>query len=380
MAYNGERLSEVALMSGKIRLLVTESILLAGMGITLLLAGIDPVPEPAIPFSPKVYRCLPTSGVVVDGDPGDPAWKQAVWSDPFIDIGGGDRSVPPLSTRVKMAWDQEFFYILAELSEPDVWATLTERDAVVFTDNDFEVFIDPDGDTHHYFELEINALGTLWDLFLEKPYRDGGRAMNHWQISGLKSATRVNGTLNHPGDRDMGWTVEWGIPWRVLREFAPEGRSPREGEVWRVNFSRVEWATEVREGRYVKKTDPATGKPLAENNWVWSPQGLINMHYPEMWGYVVFVGGTGKAAALPQPEVESAKWLLRRIYYRQRCFRLEHGRYAGTLAELGLADLEIPTSVGRPRLQTTDSLFEASLNCAGETWRIRPDGLVWKDE
>jgi hypothetical protein len=26
-----------------------------------------------------------------------------------------------------------------------------------------------------------------------------------------------------------------------------------------------------------------------EDNWVWSPQGLINMHVPEMWGRVRFV-------------------------------------------------------------------------------------------
>jgi hypothetical protein len=29
---------------------------------------------------------------------------------------------------------------------------------------------------------------------------------------------------------------------------------------------------------------------LAEDNWVWSPQGLINMHVPERWGWVEFAG------------------------------------------------------------------------------------------
>ena len=31
---------------------------------------------------------------------------------------------------------------------------------MIFYDNDFEVFLDPNGDTHEYYELEINALGT----------------------------------------------------------------------------------------------------------------------------------------------------------------------------------------------------------------------------
>ena len=86
-----------------------------------------------------------------------------------------------------MLWDDAYFYIGAELEEPHVWATLTEHDSVIFHDNDFEVFIDPDGDNHEYYEFEINALGTYWDLLLPKPYRDGGKADNSWEIPGLKT-------------------------------------------------------------------------------------------------------------------------------------------------------------------------------------------------
>ena len=95
-----------------------------------------------------------------------------------------------------MLWDDDNFYVAAELEEPDVWATLIERDSVIFRDNDFEVFIDPDGDTHAYYELEVNALGTLWDLLLIKPYRDGGPAIHGWDIAGLQSAVDVRGTRN----------------------------------------------------------------------------------------------------------------------------------------------------------------------------------------
>ena len=117
-----------------------------------------------------------------------------------------------------MLWDDDYFYIGAEMEEPDVWATLTERDSVIFRDNDFEVFIDPDGDTHAYYELEVNALNTLWDLMLIKPYRDGGPAINGWDIAGLQSAVDVRGTLNRPGDTDEGWSVEIAMPWKILRE------------------------------------------------------------------------------------------------------------------------------------------------------------------
>ena len=81
-----------------------------------------------------------------------------------------------------MLWDDKYLYIGAAMVEPHVWATLTERDAVIYHDNDFEVFIDPDGDTHLYYEIEINALGTVWDLLLVRPYRDGGPAIDAWDV------------------------------------------------------------------------------------------------------------------------------------------------------------------------------------------------------
>jgi hypothetical protein len=28
---------------------------------------------------------------------------------------------------------------------------------------------------------------------------------------------------------------------------------------------------------------------LKEDNWVWSPQGVVDMHVPEHWGHVQFV-------------------------------------------------------------------------------------------
>ena len=131
-----------------------------------------------------------------------------IWTDAFVDIEGDDRPRPEFRTRAKMLWDDDYFYVAAEMVEPDLWGTLRTRDAVIFHDNDFEVFIDPDGDTHAYYELEVNALGTPWDLMLIKPYRDGGRAIDGWDIAGLKIGIDRRGTINRPGDRDEGWTIE----------------------------------------------------------------------------------------------------------------------------------------------------------------------------
>ena len=128
---------------------------------------------------PRRYLCYRAPGALeMTGSLEKAFWKAAPWTEEFVDIEGDLRPAPRFRTRVKMLWDDEFLYIGAEMEEPNVWATLTEHDTVIFQDNDFEVFIDPDGDNHDYYELEINALNTTWDLRLVKPYRDGGPALN----------------------------------------------------------------------------------------------------------------------------------------------------------------------------------------------------------
>jgi Carbohydrate family 9 binding domain-like len=231
---------------------------------------------------PRHYTCRRAgTPIQIDGRLDDAAWRNAPWTGWFVDIEGAKKPPPRLHTRVKMLWDDRFFYVAAELEEPHVWATLTEHDSVIFRDNDFEVFLNPSGDGRNYFEFEINALNTGWDLFLPKPYREGGKADNSWDIPGLRTAVAVLGTLNNPRDTDRGWMVEIAFPWAAFASRAPVSR-PSAGDQWRVNFSRVEWRTGVVDGQYVK---PPGQK---EANWVWSPQGLIDMHVPDRWGFVRF--------------------------------------------------------------------------------------------
>ena len=243
-----------------------------------LLAGIARSQPP-----PKSYTChRAATPIRIDGRMDESAWRTAAWTADFVDIQGAGHPRPRYRTRAKMLWDDEYFYVAAQLDEPHVWATLTQHDAVIFHDNDFEVFLNPSGDGRNYFEFEINALNTGWDLFLPKPYREGGKADNSWEIPGLRTAVWVDGTLNDPRDSDRGWSVEIAFPWRAFGSRAAVKR-PNAGDQWRINFSRVEWQTRIADGKYVKVPD------MKEDNWVWSPQGLINMHVPDRWGHVAFV-------------------------------------------------------------------------------------------
>ena len=170
---------------------------------------------------------------------------------------------------MKMLWDDDYLYIAGIIEEDDVTASLTERDAIIYRDNDFEVFIDPDGDGKFYFEFECNAFATLMDLIMDKPYNQGGNFFMPWDCKDIRLKVHVDGKINNAKRVDKGWTVEWAIPFASITQGFD---SPLQHNPWRINFSRVEW---------LKKEGP-------EENWVWNPTGEVNMHMPDHWGYLKF--------------------------------------------------------------------------------------------
>lgn len=311
---------------------------------------------------PRSYVCPRTiAKPALDGTIDEVIWGHAPWSDLFIDIEGDKKPAPLFATRMRMLWDDEALYIGARLEEPHVWGTLTEHDAVIYHDNDFEVFLDPSGRGHHYVELEVNPLGTTWDLLLTHPYRAGGMAISGWEFEGLRTAVHIDGTLNDPLDVDSGWSVEIAIPWRSLRDVAGVECPPKNGDRWRINFSRVEWQHTVTDGRYQKV--PGT----AEYNWVWSPQHAIDMHRPEWWGVLQFSDQTG---ALPEARPLQAwehRMTLLEVWEAEQRVRKETGSFTSDQTALGL-------DIAGLSLEATSSMFEARLgSCSLDHelhWRV----------
>lgn len=317
---------------------------------------------------------------IIDGNINDEVWQKAEWTSSFQDIEGDLKPKPYYDTKAKMLWDDNYLYIAAELKDDHVWAYLENHDQVVFFDNDFEVFIDPENTTHRYFEIEINALNTIFDLFLPKPYRVGSGALISWGGEGLKHAVQIYGSLNNPNDKDQGWTVEMAIPFRDIT-IGNDPVLPKDGDIWRLNFSRVQWETEIVGNKYVKKKG-TDGKSLPENNWVWSPQGVINMHLPERWGYIQFskkeVGS--EQPTFVQPYAERQRSLLWLVYYKQHEYKAKNRKFAKTLK-----DLEIPEYTvvdGRKNkltMEATSSQFSATVseitNNSGKI-RINEEGYV----
>lgn len=274
---------------------------------------------------PEGYVCYRTAEKIqIDGRPDEASWKLAQPTSSFRDISGEGFPKPKYDTKAKMLWDDDCLYVSAVLEEPNIQARLTKRDTIIYYDNDFEVFIDPDGDGHHYFEIENNARGVIFDLLLNRPYRSGGNFMIQWDCPGIQLTVHLDGTLNQPEDKDRQWTVEMAIPHQALTW---DFNNPlKAGNWWRINFSRVQW---------LKKGGP-------EENWVWQPTGRVDMHMPDRWGFLYFSSktvGKGEETFRYPYQIDAYK-LLWAMFYEQQEHRAKAGSYLLATKDFPLGDSE----------------------------------------
>ena len=158
------------------------------------------------------------------------------------------------------------------------------------------------------------------------------------------------------------------------------GVAAKPGRQWRINFSRVQWQTEVVKGTYSKVINPKTKKHYPEDNWVWSPQGFVNMHRPETWAFLQFSGitaGQGEEAFVFNDD-ELVKWELYTVYHAQTAYRKAKGHFAQTLSQL--KNVGLPQLKYKPKLETTSFLYEVSAGRrqSDYLWHINNEGRTWK--
>ena len=302
--------------------------------------------------TPRYYVCYRTNEKIkIDGKLNERSWQKAAETESFVDISGEGFPKPIYDTKARLMWDDNYLYVSAVLEEPNIVANLTQRDTIIYHDNDFEVFLDPTGDGQNYFEIENNARGVIFDLMLDRAYRSGGNFYIQWDCPGLKFAVSHDGTLNKPSDKDRSWTVEMAIPHKAItRNFTNPLQA---GNTWRLNFSRVQW---------LKKGGP-------EENWVWTPTGEINMHAPNQWGFLQFsdkaVGTTTEEFRYPY-NMEAYK-LLWAMFYAQLDKYGKDGSYTSSVATLGVTDSDLATlpQGSNVELEATTRQFTASVLVGG---------------
>ena len=299
---------------------------------------------------PRIY--VAPKGIPIldklDGDLTKEPWNRIPWSEDFDDIRGpedapqNERPNPDCRTRFKAFWDETHLYIGGMIqSDMETQAHFTERNSPIYQkDSDFEVFVDPLGSCHFYKELEVNPLNTVWNLMLDKPYRDGGvehsgriarkGEEHYYEVYGQKTATKIlKGRLNDPKDPAT-WSVEIALSYKdILANLTvSETNNIMLGAMWRVNFSRVEKNGKV--------------------NWTWQPQvswdptqrrrtGVVDMHLPESWGYFVFADDIpdGDDRFFPTRDGSwPARLAASNLYYAQRHYFEVHKQYAKSVQDL----------------------------------------------
>ena len=316
---------------------------------------------------PRTYVAYRTEGALnIDGKLDESSWQKAKDTEEFEDISGKGFAAPKYKTTAKMLWDDDFLYVGAVLEEPNVVAKLFQRDTIIYYDNDFEVFIDPDNDGHNYFEIEVNANNVLFDLILDKPYRTGGDFLLQWDCPGIKSGIHVEGTLNNPNDTDKFWSVEMAIPRQALT--LSFNNLLKAGNIWRINFSRVEWLK----------------KP--EENWVWNATGRIDMHMPDRWGYLLFSGnkvGTLETE-MDYPHNRDVYKTMWAMFYEQLEFMGKNKRYA-SMEEIGLTKADtkaIDAQKVQLSMETTRRSYEIRAWVPKEevVYVLNNEGHFWKEK
>jgi len=175
-----------------------------------------------------------------------------------------DAGTPELATEVSLTDDGERLSVRFRAHDPAPWATLRERDADLWTEEVVELFIAPGRSTpKHYFEIEVNPLGTIFDARIESPHgdRSGMRIDRNWSCEALEVDSRF--------DSERGvWQTTMALPWRALAADSDE-------RFWRLNLFRI---------------DRPAGRPTAFSAWSPTLVSPADFHRPERFGFLVRLG------------------------------------------------------------------------------------------
>ena len=194
-------------------------------------------------------------------------WKKAPSTGPFPDAYNG--SELPYRTRAQVAWDQKNLYIAFECPDTDIFSELKNRDDKLWLQDAVEVFIDANQDGRDYLELQVSPAGVIFDSYFPK-HRQGQADFD----SGLQAAVSVQGTLNSRDDQDKRWIVEMALPFKDAkgRGKYPLSLPPKIGDVWRVNFLRVD-----------------VSKGVPQRAGAWSPPLSGDFHTLSSFGELAFM-------------------------------------------------------------------------------------------
>ena len=174
---------------------------------------------------------------VLDGKLDDKCWEQAA---PIEQFASYWTKTSRAGTKAYLVWDDEALYYGATMNDLELRSYGTKRNDTLWDGDVFEMFFKPSVEKPAYYEFQANPREFIFELRFPKR-GDYPKDFDKAPLLGNKAVVTLNGTLDHPGDRDKGWTVEGRIPWTA---FQPTGGKPKPGDVWRFALCRYDYGPE----------------------------------------------------------------------------------------------------------------------------------------
>jgi hypothetical protein len=217
----------------------------------------------------RKYQCQRvTRPIMLDGLLDDEAWKAAA---PLVLDVAWQRRKAATQTTARLLWDDRYLYFAAELEDHDLFATIKERNGMLWEEDVFELFFKPHREQLTYYEFQVNPLNTPLELVFPSRGAGGYRRFREQASLGMQSVVKRRGTLNDPTDRDVGWTLEGRIPWKAFRA---TGGPPEVGEHWLFALCRYDYS------RALERPELSSSAPLQKPDF----------HRYEDYGSLIFHG------------------------------------------------------------------------------------------
>lgn len=160
------------------------------------------------------------------------------------------------ATVVRTCATPTHLWVHFDCADTDAWATLTQHDDPIYTEEVVELFIAAGSDTPtHYYELEVNPLNVRFDGIIHNP-----------------DEVRATLTLDTTWDPDWcswveidpaGWRCVLSLPWSTLG--ATDGLGS-----WRLNFYRID--------------RPRDGTGSEQSSWSATLRDPADFHIPSRFG------------------------------------------------------------------------------------------------
>jgi hypothetical protein len=158
---------------------------------------------------PPAPQTLPrtSAAIVVDGDLGDPGWRDALVIDRFYETTPGDNIPAKVKTTAFLTYDGRYFYIGIKADDPEpakIRAPYVERDNVIGTDDNIAVFLDTRNDKRTAMEIRVNPRGIQGDFLFDDASGSEDESPDFFYDTAAKITAE-------------GWQAEFRVPLTTLR-------------------------------------------------------------------------------------------------------------------------------------------------------------------